>query len=99
MEIRAELKNAYRLAKELAVGWGKGKAEARIVTVEDDKDEPWAEVKVEFVDGEPQTIKVRTGSTIATKEWINDEHGLESIEYVISEIQNYLIVNLIWLGD
>ena len=98
MKIREELRRAFRKAEEIAEGL-EGEVEIRLLTIEDDEDKPWAEVKVCFIDGEADSIKVRTGSTVVRKDWTSEEEGLESIENVVSEIENMLIVNLIWLGE
>ncbi len=94
MDIKKELKNAYRLAKELAGTYG-GKVSSRIVTVYDGET-PWAEVRVEFNDGEPKMIKIVAGETVGTKPWEDEKNGLESIEKVLSTLP-YAELN--WLGE
>ena len=98
MEIREELRDAYKMAKELAADL-MGKVSSRIVTVYDEENNPWAEFRVEFVDGVPTNIKVQIGGTKATKEWKDDEQGLESMENILCEIQNFIIVSFNWLGE
>ena len=103
MEVRQEIKDAYRLAKEFAAALkeseGVGEADTRIVTIYDEQDEPWAEIRVVFNDAVPAMLKVHIGGTIAQKEWKDDEWGLEQMEDVLSEIQNFIEVRLNWLGE
>lgn len=103
MEVRQEIKDAYRMAKELAVMLKKKKgiseASSRIVTIYDEQDEPWAEIRVVFNDAVPAMLKVHIGGTNAQKEWKDDEWGLEQMEDVLSEIQNFIPVRLNWLGE
>ena len=86
------------MAKSLAENL-QGEVSSRIVTMYDEEDEPWAEIRVEFVDGEPKQIKAKVGGTLATKDWKNDEFSLSSMEDVLSEIQNFIPVRLKWIGQ
>ena len=98
MEIRKELKDAYKMAKELATDLT-GEVNSRIVTVYDEDNNPWAEFRVVFVDGAPKEIKIHIGGTNASKDWTDEQSALESMENVLCEIQNFLIVSFNWLGE
>ena len=98
MEIRQELRDAYKMAKKLAADL-MGEVNSRIVTLYDEENEPWAEFRVAFVDGTPKQIKMHIGGTKASKDWIDEESALESMEDVLCEIQNFLQVSFNWLGE
>lgn len=95
-----EFRQSYELAQALAVALYKEKgfdeADTRIVTAEEN-DKPFAELKIKFVKGEPQSVTMNFEGTSTTDEWKGEE-TFTMLDKLLHHMEFMLGCDFVWLA-
>lgn len=96
-----EFRKSYEFAKERAVALYRDKglkaADIRIVTAEENE-KPFAELKIQFLEGEPQSVTMYFDDKATIDKWKGEE-TLTMLDKLLNDMEFMLGCDFVWLKE
>lgn len=100
--MKQKIKNAFETAKRIvcavADDYGMTDFRSRIVTLEDEHEQPFAEMLVVFKNKALKQVQIQENGKTWTRNVESEEEAVNDIYGIITEIGS-IAKNLVWLGE
>ena len=101
--MKRKIEKALGIAKQLVTAYadlyGCKDFRSRIITLENEDEEPYAEILLVFKGTKAVEIQIQYNGTTYSKQLDNEEQIIDEIEMAIANFERVGMNNLIWLGQ